>query len=46
LYKSAKRGKSVKIDPVEKTSRPTLKQQIQRPPVSKPKVVKAEAPSR
>jgi predicted dehydrogenase len=46
LYKSAKSGKVVKIDQVEKNTRPSMKQEIQRPPVSKPKLVKTTAPSK
>ena len=46
LYKSAKSGKAVKIEQVRKSARPTMKQEIQRPAVNKPKLVKASAPSK
>lgn len=46
LYRSAKNGKPVAIKPVEKTTGPTIEQEIHRPPVRKPKEVKARAPSR
>ena len=46
LYRSARSGRPVKIRPIEKRTRPTLKQEIRRPPVRKPKEVKARAPSR
>jgi predicted dehydrogenase len=46
LYRSAKAGKAVTIKPVRKTKRPTLEQQIRKPPVRKPKTVKATPPTR
>lgn len=46
LYRSAKSGKAVSIEPVKKTTRPTLKQEIHRPAVRKPKLVKTESPTR
>jgi predicted dehydrogenase len=46
LYRSARTGKVVKIDPIAKTTRPTLAQEIRRPAVKKPKLVKAKAPSK
>jgi predicted dehydrogenase len=46
LYRSARTGRPVSITPVRKTTRPTMKQQIRRPPVRKPEEVKARAPSR
>ncbi len=46
LYRSAKSGKAVSIEPVSKTTRPTMKQEIHRPPVREPKLVKTESPSK
>lgn len=46
LYRSAKSGKAVSIESVEKTTRPTMKQEIHRPAVRKPKLVKTESPSK
>ena len=46
LYRSAKTGKTVKIQPVEKTVRPTVRQEIHRPKVTKPKLVKTTPPSK
>lgn len=39
LYRSARMGKPVSIKPVSKTQRPTLRQEITRPPVKKPKQI-------
>jgi len=46
LYRSAKSGKAVAIKPVEKTTRPTMKQEIHRPAVRKPKLVKTKSPTK
>jgi glucose-fructose oxidoreductase len=47
LYRSARTGKAVELSPREKGQRPTLDQEMRRPPVSpKPKEVKAKPPSR
>ncbi|MGZ8866956.1 MAG: Gfo/Idh/MocA family protein, partial [Thermoanaerobaculia bacterium] len=46
LYRSAKSRKAVKIDPVPKTTRPTMKQHIHKPAVKKPPLVKTKAPSK
>jgi predicted dehydrogenase len=46
LYRSARTGRTVKIRPIEKTTRPTMKQEIHRPPVREPKLVKTSAPAR
>jgi len=46
LYRSAKTGKAVKVRPIEKTTRPTVKQEIHRPAVKEPRLVKTRAPSR
>lgn len=46
LYRSAKSGKAVRVDPISKNTRPTLKQEIHRPAVRKPKLVKTKSPSK
>ena len=46
LYRSAKSGKAMSIDPVSKSTRPTMKQEIHRPAVRKPKLVKTKSPSK
>ncbi len=46
LYRSARTGKAVSIQPVKKNTRPTMKQEIHRPAVRKPKLVKTESPSK
>lgn len=46
LYRSAKTGKAVSIEPITKTTRPTMRQEIHRPAVRKPKLVKTESPSK
>jgi glucose-fructose oxidoreductase len=46
LYRSAKTGRRVKIEPVRKTVRPTMKQEIHRTAVKEPKLVKTREPSR
>ena len=46
LYRSAKTGKVVRIDPVSKSTRPTLKQQIHRPPAPRKQLVKTRPPTR
>lgn len=46
LYRSAKSGKAVSIEPVKKNTRPTMKQEIHRPAVRKPKLVKTKSPSK
>jgi predicted dehydrogenase len=43
LYESAETGKAVTIPPFERTKRPTGKQQITRPGVKKPDLVKAQS---
>ncbi|HEX6643759.1 MAG TPA: Gfo/Idh/MocA family oxidoreductase [Gemmatimonadales bacterium] len=45
LYESADTGRPVKLAPFDKHERPTLEQEIRKPPVSKPKLVNTEAPS-
>ena len=46
LYRSARTGRAVSIKPVAITKRPTMKQEIHRPPVRKPKLVKTTSPTR
>jgi hypothetical protein len=46
LYRSADIGRPVAIEPVNKTKRPSPKQEIRRPPVRKPRVVRAVAPKK
>lgn len=46
LYRSAKIRQSVKIKPVKKATRPTLRQAMRKPPVRKPQEVKVKPPTR
>jgi glucose-fructose oxidoreductase len=45
LYQSADRGEPVALEPFDKRERPTLEQEIRRPPVDKPALVRTSAPS-
>jgi glucose-fructose oxidoreductase len=45
LYESARRGTPVELPPFERRERPSLEQEIRRPPIDKPAVVHAQAPS-
>jgi predicted dehydrogenase len=45
LYRSAETGRPVSLPPFAKRSRPSLEQEIRRPPVEKPEVIHAAAPS-
>jgi glucose-fructose oxidoreductase len=45
LYRSAKSGKPVALEPARKRQWPSIKQMVRRPPVSKPKLVKVKSPS-
>jgi glucose-fructose oxidoreductase len=45
LYRSAEAGQPVELKPYEKRDRPSLEQEIRRPPIDKPKTVHAQAPS-
>ena len=45
LYRSAERGEPVALEPFAKRARPSLEQEIRRPPVDKPEVIHAAAPS-
>jgi predicted dehydrogenase len=46
LYRSAKSGRAVTIQPIDRIARPTVKQEIRRPAVKKPKLVKTKSPSK
>ena len=45
LYRSTETGKPVALEPFVKEERPSLAQEIHRPPVRKPSLVNTEAPS-
>src|SRR5207244_1784491 len=45
LYRAAATGQPVALPPFEKHARPSLEQEIRRPPLEKPEVVRAQAPS-
>ena len=45
LYRSAESGQPVSLPPFAKRARPSLEQEIRRPPVDKPEVIHAAAPS-
>ncbi|HEX6529821.1 MAG TPA: Gfo/Idh/MocA family oxidoreductase [Burkholderiales bacterium] len=45
LYRSATNGHPVALEPFAKRARPSLEQEIRRPPVEKPEVIHAAAPS-
>jgi predicted dehydrogenase len=45
LYRSAESGQPVSLPPFAKRERPSLEQEIRRPPVEKPEVIHAAAPS-
>jgi glucose-fructose oxidoreductase len=45
LYRAAESGQAVGLEPFEKRERPSLEQEIRRPPIDKPDVVHAQAPS-
>jgi glucose-fructose oxidoreductase len=45
LYRSAERGAPVALEPFAKRARPSLEQEIRRPPIEKPEVIHAAAPS-
>jgi predicted dehydrogenase len=44
LYRSARRGRAVRLKPAKRARRPTLAQQIRRPPVKEPVLIHARAP--
>ena len=45
LYRAADTGRPVKLPPVRLQKRPTLKQEKRRPPVSQPRLIKAQSAS-
>ena len=45
LYRSVKRGRPVKIEPVRQAQRPSVKQTIRRPAIAKPALVHVESAS-
>jgi glucose-fructose oxidoreductase len=45
LYRSAERGRPVELEPYARRERPSLEQEIRRPPIDKPEVIRARAPS-
>jgi glucose-fructose oxidoreductase len=45
LYRSAQTGQPVELGPYEKRERPSLEQEIRRPPIDKPRTVHTQAPS-
>jgi len=45
LYRSAASGQPVRLPPFAKRERPSLEQEIRRPPIDKPEVIHASAPS-
>ena len=45
LYRSAQTGQPVRLEPFAKRARPSLEQEIRRPPLDKPDVIHAAAPS-
>jgi predicted dehydrogenase len=46
LYRSTETGQPVTLEPFSKDDRPTLDQELRRPPVRKPELVNTEAPSK
>jgi len=45
LYRAAETGEPVELGPFEKRERPTLEQEIRRPPIDQPRTVRTQAPS-
>jgi len=45
LYRSADTGQPVTLEPFSKDDRPSLEQELRRPPVSQPELVNTESPS-
>src|SRR5436190_10445976 len=45
LYQSMEHGRAVGLGPFERHERPSLEQEIRRPPIEKPQVIHAQAPS-
>ena len=46
IYRSAEQGRPVRLPPFEKRLRPTIEQEVRRPPVEEPEAVEAEAPGK
>ena len=46
IFKAAETGRAVKMDPVERQKRISMKQEIHRPPAKKPELVKVAAPTK
>jgi predicted dehydrogenase len=44
IQKSAEKGRAVRLEPFEKRLRPTMEQEIRRPPVKKPTEIRAPGP--
>ena len=45
LLRSARSGRPVRLPPFNRTRRPRMEQEIERPPVRKPRLIRAESPS-
>jgi glucose-fructose oxidoreductase len=45
IYRSADKGRAVELEPFEKRRRPSLEQEMRRPPVAKPEEVRSRGPS-
>jgi len=45
LYRSIATGEPVELPPYQRRERPSLEQEIRRPPIEKPTVIRAQAPS-
>ena len=45
MYRAAESGRPISLEPFAKRARPSLEQEIRRPPVEKPDVIHAAAPS-
>ncbi|ADO68013.1 Gfo/Idh/MocA family protein [Stigmatella aurantiaca] len=46
LYESARTGKPVKLEPIERKRRPTPEQEVGRPPAKTPELIHVQAPAR
>ncbi len=46
IYRSSDTGQPVTLDPFTREDRPSLQQELRRPPVSKPELVKTESPTK
>ena len=45
LYRAAETGRPVELEPFQRRERPSLEQEIRRPPIDKPEVINARDPS-